>query len=288
MQTRSRSTRTIAAGAAATLAAVTALVVAASPADAAVAPTVTVKMSDSAITFSGGGSSTAHGATHLRPGRYKFHVVSKGGAHALQLVRFRNGYTPEQAQSDFNGAFSGDVAAVQRIDNGVVFLGGASANDKRAGDMAVTLSKGPLMALDQNGQAAAFLTVSGARRAGTVAHHGTYTAFTYGWGTTRHLPASGMVRFANQADQPHFLVLQRVKDGTTNKQVRKFINGGMRGNPSWALKANADSGVVSAGKSQLFSYDLPAGKYLIACFWPDYFSGMPHFAMGMWKLVRLS
>ena len=214
--------------------------------------------------------------------------MAKGGAHALQLVRFRNGYTPQQAQSDFNDAFSGDVAAVRRIDDGVVFLGGASANPKHAGDMAVSLTRGPLMALDQNGQAAAFLTVSGTRRSGTVAHHGTYTAFSYGWGTTRNLPASGMVRFFNQADQPHFLVIQRVKDGTTNKQVRKFINSGMQGNPSWALRATADTGVLSPGKSQLFSYDLPAGKYFIACFWPDYFSGMPHVAMGMWKLVRLS
>ena len=52
--------------------------------------------------------------------------------------------------------------------------------------------------------------------------------------------------------------------------------------------ATADSGVVSPGKSQLFDYDLPAGKYFIACFWPDYFNGMPHFLMGMWKLVTLS
>jgi hypothetical protein len=35
------------------------------------------------------------------------------------------------------------------------------------------------------------------------------------------------------------------------------------------------------------TYDLPAGKYFIACFWPDYFTGMPHFLMGMWKLVTI-
>jgi len=26
----------------------------------------------------------------------------------------------------------------------------------------------------------------------------------------------------------------------------------------------------------------------VACFWPDYFTGMPHAFMGMWKLVTLS
>jgi hypothetical protein len=54
------------------------------------------------------------------------------------------------------------------------------------------------------------------------------------------------------------------------------------------MKAEADTGVLSPGKSQLFSYHLPAGKYFIACFWPDYFTGMPHFLMGMWKLVTIS
>jgi hypothetical protein len=33
--------------------------------------------------------------------------------------------------------------------------------------------------------------------------------------------------------------------------------------------------------------DVPAGKYLLACFWPDDDTGMPHFFMGMWKLVRV-
>ena len=97
------------------------------------------------------------------------------------------------------------------------------------------------------------------------------------------------MKFANQADQPHFLVLQHVKSSTTNKQgsevhqVRRS-----QGNPSWVLKANTDSGVVSPNRSQLLNYDLPAGKYLVACFWPDYFTGMPHVNMGMWKLVTLS
>ena len=33
--------------------------------------------------------------------------------------------------------------------------------------------------------------------------------------------------------------------------------------------------------------DLPPGKYLIACFWPDFRTGMPHAFMGMWKLIQL-
>jgi hypothetical protein len=263
---------------------------AAAPAEAATAvPTVKVRMSGSSITFSGGGATTSGGVTTLHAGRYRFHVVSAGGDHILQLLRFRNGYTPQQAQQDFTDAFEGNVAAVQRVDNGVVFLGGADAAPKHPGTMVVKIRATQMMAIDQNGDAVAMVNVVGsAPTQKKVAHGGTYSAFSYGWGVSRHLPASGMVKFANSADQPHFLVLQHVKDSTTNAKVRRFIRGGLQGNPSWGLPESADSGVLSPGKSQLFSYDLPAGKYLLMCFWPDYFTGMPHVNMGMWKLVTLS
>jgi hypothetical protein len=98
-----------------------------------------------------------------------------------------------------------------------------------------------------------------------------------------------MVKFANQADQPHFLVLQPCKDSTDQRQGAQVHQLGRPGQTRpGQLKATADSGVLSPGKSQLLSYDLPAGKYLVACFWPDYFTGMPHVFMGMWKLVTLS
>ncbi len=279
--------KAVAAASAALVAATVA--VTAAPAQAASVRTVTVRMSDAAITFHGGGATTENGVTTLRPGRYTFHVVSKSGGHALQLIRFQNGYTADQAQKDFGDAFNGDVAAVQRIDNGVVFLAGAGAAPKHPSDMGVTLPAGQLAAIDQNGDAMAPINVTGTRtKSAAMGHRGRYTSFTYGWGVSKRLPASGTVTFANQSDQPHFLVIQRVKSSTTNAKVRRYVKSGLQQDPPWALKASTSSGVVSAGKRQLLSYDLPAGKYVIACFWPDYFTGMPHIMMGMWKLVRLS
>ena len=110
--------------------------------------TVRVRMSDSAITFHGGGAMPMNGMTMLPAGRYHFHVVAPDGGHALQLLRFQNGYTAEQAQQDFNAAFEGDVAAVQRIDNGVVFLGGASARPHKPGDMVARVRAGQVAAID--------------------------------------------------------------------------------------------------------------------------------------------
>jgi len=282
-------TKAIAAAASAALVVATVAVTAAVPAQAASSHTVKVKMSDSSITFSGGGSSTANGVTSIHSGRYHFHVVSPGGNHFLQLLRFKNGYTAQQAGTDLPKAFQGNVAAVQRIDNGVTFRGGAAAKPGNPGDMVVVLKPGKFFAIDQNGNAVAQLSVVGHPvNPGLGEHSGTYTAFSYGWSVSKHLPAAGTVKVTNQADQPHFLVIQRVKDSTTNATVRKSLSQGGNGNPPWLLKAQSGSGVISPGTSQLLSYDLPAGKYFIACFWPDYFTGMPHFLMGMWKLVTVS
>jgi hypothetical protein len=288
MGIRTHHTKAIAAAASAALVVATVAVSAAVPAQAATSHTVKVKMSDSAITFSGGGSSTANGVTTLHAGRYHFHVVTHAGDHILQLLRFKNGYTAQQAIGDFTKAFQGNVDAVRRIDNGVVFRGGADAKPQHPADMVVVLKPGQFTAIDQNGDAVAQLAVVGHPVSpGLGEHSGKYTAFTYGWGVSKHLPAAGTVKVTNQADQPHFLVIQRVKDSTTNAMVRKSLAKGGNGQPSWLLKATADSGVISPGTSQLMSYDLPAGKYFIACFWPDYFTGMPHFLMGMWKLVTI-
>jgi hypothetical protein len=61
----------------------------------------------------------------------------------------------------------------------------------------------------------------------------------------------------------------------------------LHGNPRWVLKANTSTGTISPNRAETFSYHLPAGKYLLACFWPDDETGMPHILMGMWKLVEL-
>jgi hypothetical protein len=291
MRMRTYRARTIAAAGAAAALTCTALTMSATTAAQAATsiPTVTVHMSSSKITFIGGGATTSKGVTTLHAGRYHFHVVTAAGDHTLQLLHFRRGYSPQQAQQDFNDAFNGNVPAVQRIDKNVVFRGGADATPKHAGDMVATLGAMQYMAVDQNGNAASVLSVVGkVSSAPSVAFGGTYTAYSYGWGVSSHLPKSGYVRFINHADQPHFLVLQHVKSSTTNAMVSKYVASGSQQNPPWGLKESADAGVVSPNHAQLVKYSLPAGKYLVACFWPDYFTGMPHFMMGMWKLVTIS
>ena len=161
-------TRPVTAAVTALLLAATGAVLAASPADAAApVPTVRVRISDHAIKFIGGGASTSNGVTTLHAGRYHFRVLSAGGSHALQLIRLRAGYTPDQLQEDFAALDSGDVAAVQRIDNGVDFRGGVNAKENAPGDLVVKLGAGPLMAFDTNGDASASLQIVGSRTSKT-------------------------------------------------------------------------------------------------------------------------
>jgi hypothetical protein len=122
-----------------------------------------------------------------------------------------------------------------------------------------------------------------------VAHQSTITTFSYGFGTSSNtIPATGWTRVWNQSDQPHFVVFQRVKADTTARQVRRYFDSMSQSQPSWALRANVSTGVLSPYRGETFHYSLPRGKYLIACFWPDDDTGMPHAFMGMWKLIWLS
>jgi hypothetical protein len=243
-------------------------------------PTVVAHMSKSAIHLSVG--HTVHA------GRVQFHVVSTEGGHTLQVLRLHKGYTFKEAVADVNKAFGGDLDAIRRVDHRISWMGGAPARIDHPGDFGVTLPRGDLILIDQNNPTFFRLHVFGKTPPRPrIPTTGSITAFTYGFGTSAALPASGWMHIANVSDQPHFVVMQRVKDGTTPKMVRKALKNGLRGNPPWALKANTSTGVISPHHSQALSTSLPKGKYLLACFWPDDETGMPHILMGMWKLVWL-
>lgn len=259
-------------------------VVAASPAGAAPpVPTVVVHVNSKHISLSTG--------NRIHAGRTMFKVVTGKGDHALQIARLRNGYTLQQAGSDLPKAFGGDVKAVRRVDRNIVFRGGAETHPGKPGWFAVSLPSGHFVFIDQNSNAFTIVTVFGKiKPRQTVPTHGRLiTAYTYGFVTNpQTLPATGWLQFRDRADQPHFVEFQHVKPGTTNGQVRRFFNHGGNSQPSFALPGSYGFGVLSPGQSAAQYINLKPGKYLIACFWPDFITGMPHALMGMWKLVVLT
>jgi len=259
-----------------------ALVAVSAPAEAAApapVPTITVHMSSNRIALSSGNT--------IHAGRIVFKVVTGKGDHTLQIARLRNGYTLQQAGADLNKAFSGDIKAIRRVDSNIVFRGGAEARPNKPGAMAVELPAGQFVFIDQNSNAFTMVKVVGkATPRQTLPNRSRIALFTYGFDTMpTAIPHSGWTLVTNRADQPHFLEIQHVKSTTTGADVRRLFRGGK---DTISLPGRTTMGVLTQGQHEGFHYDLPRGKYLIACFWPDRFTGMPHAFMGMWKLIILN
>ena len=243
-------------------------------------PTISVHMTKNKVRLS---------QTNVHAGLIHFRVVSSDQRfHQMQVARMHGHYTLQDAERDFGKAFSGDVHAVRRLDHHVAFRGGTPAHKSGyPGQVYLDLTAGHYYVFDQDGQGLASLNVRGTEgNKPGVQHDAQITATTYGFETSR-LPRSGWIKFRNVSDQPHFIELTRVKDSTTRRQVAREAHHPSNRQPSWLLHAGTDSSVISPYRSEVLHYRLPAGKYLVACFWPDDDTGMPHFYMGMWKLVHL-
>jgi hypothetical protein len=275
--------RALAAGVACAVLAVP--VVAASAASATSRPpVVTVTVTSSSVTFSG----------PVKAGVTEFKVLSGGkGQHQLQLVgNIKPGYSFFQAVKDVNAGFGGDAKAIARVDKNITLYGGAGPTSAGPGDFMVGLKAGTYYALDSgSGHAFKKFVVTGSGPTVLPKAAPTVTAFTYGFGTPAVLPHQGWIRFRDVSDQPHMFVLEQVKPGTTAAQVQKFVKSMGKTGGGFFLRGGAGdgAGVISPvpGAAINWHYNLPAGKYLAACFWPDDTTGMPHFFMGMWKLVTL-
>ena len=244
--------------------------------------TVNVTMSNTKIAFVGG--------TTLHAGRYIFRVTANSGDHALQLLKLSPGYSLAQAGADINNAFSGKLGAIHRVDTKIHWFGGAEAMPNHPGKFAETLYAGTYYAIDQNGNAMTKLRVVGTPPAGQGWVDQTSTIVARDgerWSTPATIPHAGWTLFRDGADEPHFIVLQQVKTSTTAAQVRQYLASGNEAPPSWALAGSTSTGVISPDTQMLFHYNLPAGKYVLICWWPDDKTGMPHALMGMWKLITL-
>jgi hypothetical protein len=242
------------------------------------------------VTVTGHGITMEPGTT-LPAGKVYFKVKAPKGDHTLQLVHLHAGYSQKQAGHDINAAFGGDTKAVRRIDRNIDWLGGNEATAGHPGMFAVHLSPGSYVAIDQDSNAVQpFDVVSAASNYRTLYPSSLATTKNnkFHLHTSLALPHAGWLKFHNNAEEPHMFVLQHVQQSTTNKDVRDYAASGSEKPPSWGLPEATGSAVISPGTTQVFHYSLPAGKYLVACFWPSKDTGMPHFAMGMWKLVELS
>lgn len=233
---------------------------------------------------------TLKGADNLRPGRVKLSVMGKG---TVEFAMFKAGYDVADFTADVNrfGA-KNDVKALQRALKNTSILGGLTGGGTGTIVFPRAGAYTPI-SLGQRGVVTGkTLVVRGPARSSKAPSTDGSIIGKNGpsWGGASQLPMKGRLLFKNKADEPHFVVMQQVAEGTTTDQVLEALQSQQEGPPpSWFLPAGMETGTLSPGRSMTVDYDLPAGQYVVMCFFPDpKMGGMPHSLMGMLKMVHLT
>lgn len=87
---------------------------------------------------------------------------------------------------------------------------------------------------------------------------------------------------SNAGQETHHLMLMRIKDGKTMKDVEAFFKAAdpsQAGEPPFEDAGGLET--ISKGRSAFVSFDLAPGEYVVACFLPSAKQHAPHFMLGM-------
>ncbi len=229
----------------------------------------------------------------LAAGQYTFSLSNATGG--LQLVRLTPGYTQAQLLSDVGAVFGppspGAKAAAERLYAQAHFVGGANGATR----FSAYLIPGSYVAVDPTGPGGrpeAFTVTPRAVRqnfpAADVAFGGSMLMSggheSFAWQVIGKLKASGgTLRFTTlNGDEPHFLVLAKVKPGRTALQCFSFQGNGANPNCDEVLS----TGVLSTNETMTMPYTLKGpGTYAIACFVTTPETGQPHAMLGMIRVL---
>lgn len=232
------------------------------------------------------------GAGNLRPGRVRLSVSGKG---VVEFATFKRGYDVDDFTADVNkfGA-KNDIKALKRALANTTILGGFAGGHTGTIVLPRAGSYTPFSVGARGVVVGKPLVVRGAKRASRTPKVDGRIIAKDGpsWGGASELPRRGTFLFKNRRStgEPHFVVLQQVAEGTTTDQVLQFLqtDDGSSPPPSWVLPGGMETGSLSSGKSLTAKYDLPAGQYVVMCFFPDAdMGGMPHALMGMLRMIHL-
>lgn len=231
------------------------------------------------------------GVDGLRAGRVKLSVKGNG---LVEFLMFEPGYDV----GDFIGDFTKfetkqDVKALKRALAHTQILGGVSGGATGTIVFPKAGSYTPFSIGERGPVVGDAFTLRGpVRTSRSPSTDGRIIAKNGpAWGGASHLPTSGTFLFKNRGNTgvPHFVVLQQVVEGTTTDQVLEYLQSGVETPPPWGLPAGMETGSLSPGRSMTVNYDLPAGQYVVMCFFPDpKMHGMPHALMGMLRMIHLT
>jgi hypothetical protein len=238
-------------------------------------------------------------------GRVNLALDAAGGTRDLGVVRLHRGYTFHEFRADL-ATFGRDVfgpggnkarglRALNHAISHVTALGGLDVQDGqvRHGTLLFDRPSNRYVMFDDSGnlpRRPIHLTVTAPRGPQTLPK----TAVTVTAQTNRRfaspsvLPARGTVTFVNKStESPHMLILDRVKEGTTRKQVIESAQSQQGGPPSFFLGQEQGTDVLGHNQRMTLHLHLPRGEYAELCFFPDPKTGEPHIAMGMVHIVHL-
>lgn len=237
--------------------------------------------------------------TRLRPGMHRFVVRSTKDA-GFELVRPHAGYTKREFSHDIRVGFRGDVAAFKRFERSTDLLGGVNPQGRGPAEvMWVRVPRGRVWALDASPdrvppRKVLTLHVAGARVPGVLPGRATLRAIheTDFAKRPRSIPGSGRLIVRNNSTDNHFFGIVRLRAGKTVADFAEWIDQVKQGNdappPVNFDVGGVDSGVVGPGHAMSLKYGLPAGDYVLVCFWPDVEEDfMPHAFMGMYRGLRV-
>lgn len=232
------------------------------------------------------------GADALRAGRVTLSVKGKG---VVEFAMFKAGYDDQDFLTDINkfGA-KNDIKALKHALANTQILGGFAGGGSGTIVFPKAGSYTPFSLGDRGVVIGDPIAVRGpVRPSSTPRTDGTIIAKSGpSWGGASHLPMRGRFLFKNKASTgvPHFVVLQQVAEGTTTDEVLEYLQTSDEQTPppAWAMPAEMETGSLSPGRSMTVDYDLPAGQYVVMCFFPDpKMGGMPHALMGMLEMIHL-
>ena len=232
----------------------------------------------------------------LQPGVHRF-VVRSEKAAAFQILSARRGYTKSEAARDANRMFE-NAKVMKRFERNITLIGGVSSRPGEAGVMWTRVTKGRYWVVDTMARQMQAEDISSFRVRGTVLAGGLPGASTlradskHSWAEgPQSIATSGRLVLRNGSDANHMFGIAKLKAGKTVDDFAAWIEELKKGNetaPPVRFDVGTESGVVGAGHAMSLRYDLPAGDYVLVCWWPDTDMGnMPHVMMGMFRGVHV-
>jgi len=88
------------------------------------------------------------------------------------------------------------------------------------------------------------------------------------------------ILFENAGEQPHHLLISKIKGKATAEDVEKAFKAD-KGPPPLEEKGSQSTAVIEGGEAQLVTIDLGPGRYAAYCFITDRDGGKPHALKGM-------